>query len=175
MFHCIGLPNKCVGKFICSKAEKKTWLKKKTTPPYGLSSNTWKSFLWLLDIQFIYLLSFITKYFIVKLKNLCPTSQILFFFNFFFTLWHEIRYSWGNSHFLLHIGKLFSWSFLVRSCLPVARSPCRAVQLLPSGEKEGKSELLGSAMTVLLAQWFGSMTRISAGSPCSCFGRGQRC
>lgn len=109
--------------------------------------------LWLLDIQFIYFLRFIVKYFTVQLKNFCPTSQSIVCGVF---LW----FSWGNSHFLLGVGKLFSWGFLVRSCVPVARSPCRVLQ-------GGKSKFWGSALTVLLVKRF---CRSRVCSPCSCFG-----
>lgn len=102
--------------------------------------------LWLLDIQFIYFLRFIIKYFTVKLKNFCPTSQSIVCGVF---LW----YSWGNSHFLLCVGKLFSWGFLVRSCVPVAWSPCRVLQLLPSGEKEVKANF--RAQVWLHSRWNG--------------------
>lgn len=141
--------------------------------PYGLSNNMQKPFIWLLDIQFIYLLSFITKYFIVKLKNFCPSSQVCLF-GFFYSLTWDMVLLGKQSFSPLHWKTVFtelSGEILSTGGMEILQG----ISAFAFRRKEGKSELLGSALTVLLVQWFCSMTRSSVGSPCSCFGSGHWC
>lgn len=125
----------------------------KTKTNYSSSDGMWKPFIWLLGIQFIYLLGFITNYFIVKLKNFCPASQIICLGFLPFCMRYVLMELSGE------VSSASGMDLYCSFCL--------------QENKKGRSELLGSAVTVLLVQWCCSMTWSGAGSPCSCLGSGR--
>lgn len=92
MFQCTDLLKKCVRTFICRK-KKKCSYNETTTRKHLWLVQQYLKFFYLSTWHSVYLLSFITKHFLLKLQNFCPDLL------YFFFPWHGICAPLGKQQF----------------------------------------------------------------------------